>query len=77
YPTGFIDRQGTAATVQASANPNINAWRRVGAVQMGLVMASPDPSAAPQADQNAVLTSMGVTFTAPEDGRMRAVYQTT
>lgn len=77
YPTGFIDRQGTAETVEASANPAANAWRRVGAVQMGLVMASPDPSAAPQADQKAVLTSMGVTYTAPTDGRMRAVYQTT
>lgn len=43
---------------------------------MGLVMVSPDPSAAPQADQKAVLTSMGVTY-APTDGRMRAVYQTT
>ena len=77
YPTGFIDRQGTAETVQASTSPSGNGWRRVGAVQLGLVMASPDPSAAPQADQNASLISMGVTFTAPTDGRMRTVYQTT
>ncbi|WP_242015482.1 PilW family protein [Stenotrophomonas hibiscicola] len=77
YPTGFIDRQGTAETVQGSTNPAANGWRRVGAVQLGMVMSSPDPSAAPQADQNAALTSLGVTFTAPADGRMRAVYQTT
>ncbi|MNC17883.1 hypothetical protein D3C75_657740 [compost metagenome] len=53
------------------------AWRRVGVVQVGLLVSSPDPAAARQADSNASLVSMGVTYTAPTDGRMRAVYQTT
>ena len=76
-PTGYIDRQGTAADVEASITPAADAWRRVGAVQLGLVLESPDPSAAAQANADAALTAMGVTFTAPTDGRFRTVYQTT
>jgi len=76
-PSGFIDRQGTAADVEASLSPADAAWRRVGAVQLGLVLESPDPSAAAQANDAAALTALGVTFTAPKDGRFRTVYQTT
>ncbi len=77
-PSGYIDRQGTAAAVQGtlSADNATKSWRRVGVVQIGLLMASPDPSAVQQADTNASLVSMGVTYTTPTDGRMRAVYQT-
>lgn len=76
-PSGFIDRQGTAADVDASLSPADAAWRRVGAVQLGLVLESPDPSAAAQANTASALTALGVTFTAPKDGRFRTVYQTT
>ncbi|MET4614597.1 type IV pilus assembly protein PilW [Stenotrophomonas sp. 2619] len=76
-PSGYIDRQGTAKDVQGSLADPAAAWRRVGAVQLGMVISSPDPSAAQQATNAAALTTMGVTFTAPNDGRMRAVYQTT
>lgn len=76
-PTGFIDRQGTADDVQKSLTDTAQAWRRVGAVQLGLVMASPDPATAAQAKDSAALTALGVTFTAPSDGRMRSTYQTT
>lgn len=76
-PSGFIDRQGTATDIETSLTDPAAAWRRVGAVQLGLVMSSPDPAAARQADGQAALTSLGVTFTAPDDRRMRAVYQST
>jgi type IV pilus assembly protein PilW len=76
-PTGFIDRQGSAEQVQASMSDTTAAWRRVGAVQLGMVVSSPDRASARQADGAAALTTMGVTFTAPTDGRMRGVYQTT
>lgn len=77
-PTGFIDRQGTAKDVQASTTPSDLGWRRVGTVQIGLVVSSPDPAAAEQADaKTAPLSSLGVTITGPSDGRMRQVYQTT
>ena len=76
-PTGFIDRQGSAEQVQASMSDTTSAWRRVGAVQLGMVVSSPDRASARQADGAAALTTMGVTFTAPTDGRMRGVYQTT
>jgi len=76
-PTGYIDRQGTAKDVQESMSDPVAAWRRVGAVQLGMVVSSPDPSSAKQATGDAALTTMGVTFTAPSDGRLRAVYQST
>jgi type IV pilus assembly protein PilW len=76
-PTGFIDRQGTADDVEKSLTDTAQAWRRVGAVQLGLVMSSPDPAAATQAKDGAALTALGVTFAAPSDGRMRSTYQTT
>ncbi|HYQ24208.1 PilW family protein [Stenotrophomonas sp.] len=76
-PSGYIDRQGTAKTVQESLPADVQlAWRRVGAVQIGLLMSSPDPASARQSDGAAALIGMGVTYTPPTDGRMRAVYQT-
>lgn len=75
-PSGFIDRQLTAGQIDTGvAGANANGWRRVGAVQVGLLAASPDRSAARQA--NDALGALGVTYTAPNDARYRAVYQTT
>lgn len=77
-PSGYIDSQGTATDVEASLTDTAQGWRRVGAVQVGLVMSSSSPAAAKQAEGDAAaLSALGVTFTAPNDGRMRAVYQTT
>ncbi|MCW4471115.1 PilW family protein [Xanthomonas sp. H13-6] len=76
-PTGYIDRQGTAADVAASVAPAADGWRRVGTVQLGLVAASPDRAASLQASPDNKLNALGVTFTAPADGRFRSVYQTT
>ncbi len=76
-PSGYIDRQGTAKQVQESLSDTTAAWRRVGAVQLGMIVSSPDRASARQADGAAAMTTMGVTFTAPTDARMRAVYQTT
>lgn len=76
-PSGFIDRQGTAADIETSLTTPVAGWRQVGAVQLGLVMSSPDPAAARQAEEQAALTALGVTFTAPNDRRMRGVYQST
>ena len=77
-PTGYIDRQYTAAVIESNSPAAIeNAWRRVGAVQVGLVMASPDRAAAEQASADHKLNALGVTFAAPADRRFRSVYQST
>lgn len=77
-PTGYIDRQYTAAVIESNSPAAIeNAWRRVGAVQVGLVMASPDRAAAEQAAAAHKLNALGVTFAAPADKRYRSVYQST
>ena len=53
-------------------------WRRVGAVQVGLVARSVNPAAATQRDAGvAKLSALGVTFTSPNDGRFRTVYENT
>lgn len=77
-PTGYINRQQTAEAVEGSvADPN-EAWRRVGAVQVGLLTVSPERAGAPQPDAaNPPLNALGVDFTPPADGRYRTVYQST
>lgn len=76
-PTGFIDRHLTADAVEASLVEPRDAWRRVGAVQVGLLTSSPERAAAqaPQADDT--LRAVGVVYEVPEDGRFRSTYQTT
>jgi len=78
-PTGYIDKQEVAGDIEASWATPTDAWRRVGAVQLGLVMASPEIAAAPQADETSAsaLNALGVTFKPPADGHFRSVYQTT
>lgn len=75
-PTGFIDAQNTAAAVESSVTPAAEGWRRVGAVQLGFVAASPARAASLQATATLPM-SMGVKFQTPSDGRYRSVYQTT
>lgn len=77
-PTGYIDRQYTAGQIESAAPTAIaEAWRRVGAVQIGLVASSPERASAQQANDDHKLNSLGVTFAPPADGRFRSVYQTT
>ncbi|MEE7546043.1 pilus assembly protein PilW [Xanthomonas sp. Kuri4-1] len=74
-PTGYIDVYNTAATIGTVAD----AWRRVGSVQVGLLMRSPDRAAAevPSADNRPY--ALGVEFVPPatSDGKYRASYETT
>ena len=70
-PTGFIDSQSIALD-----NADPERWLRLGAVQIGLLAVS-DPATAPQAQDANRPVSLGVTFDAPEDTRLRSVYQST
>ncbi|NLC61398.1 MAG: prepilin-type N-terminal cleavage/methylation domain-containing protein [Gammaproteobacteria bacterium] len=76
-PTGFIDRQVVASSVPTGTFSLADSWRRVGAVQIGLVVVSPDRAGAPTAALGDELNAAGVSYTAPADGRYRASYQTT
>jgi len=69
-PTGFIASQGTATDV-GTTDPD---WRRVGQVQVGFLVASPNPSTSMQA---ATLDVLGKSVTPASDGRYRAVYENT
>ena len=70
-PTGFIDSQSVALD-----NADPERWLRLGAVQIGLLAVS-DPATAPQAEDANRPVSLGVTFDAPNDTRLRTVYQST
>ncbi|XMA03023.1 PilW family protein [[Pseudomonas] boreopolis] len=75
-PSGYIDDYGTAEDIGANADQ----WRRVGSVQVGLVMRSPEPAAAPQPTEEGLrVRALGVRFdpSANGDGRVRASYETT
>jgi type IV pilus assembly protein PilW len=70
-PTGYISEQGTASTVGAAAVD----WRRVGQVQVGLLVGSPDRASSVQA--GAAQTLFGVATAAAADGRYRSTYEMT
>ncbi|SEK68789.1 type IV pilus assembly protein PilW [Pseudoxanthomonas sp. GM95] len=84
-PTGYIDQVATAgltggtgidpSSSDAAAPAAAAAWKRVGAVQIGLLMVSPDRAAA--AAPAAMPVVQGTQVTVPADGRYRSVYQTT
>ena len=75
-PSGYIGTLGTASAINASWATPADAWRRVGSVQLGLVMVSPDRASSEQASASQ-LESLGVKFAPSSDGRYRTVYQTT
>lgn len=73
-PSGIIDSRYTADQLGVDAN----AWRRVGSVQIGLLLVSPNKSsAATPTAATAALVVQGVSFTSPADGNYRNVYQST
>ena len=82
-PVGNITSQNTAATLLAGAANDVqraNQWRRVGLVQVGLLMRSPQRAAAPDiTDASNHLRVLGTVFQPPatDDGRFRASYETT
>ena len=76
-PTGYIDRQLDAAGVEASVAAPADGWRRVGSVQLGLLAVSPERAVSVQAEDDNRLTALGVEYQTPDDGRYRAVYQST
>lgn len=69
---GNITMQNTAATLASTETE----WRRVGAVQIGLLTSSPSPAAA-TAPMTIPLSTLGVSFTAPKDGHYRTAYEST
>ncbi len=82
-PVGNITSQNTAAAIMAGTaddGARANEWRRVGLVQVGLLVRSPDRAAAPEiaADSNH-LRLLGTVFEPPttNDGRFRTTYETT
>ncbi|MDR0183211.1 PilW family protein [Lysobacter arvi] len=84
-PRGNIERIRTAAAVNTVANSNpsneqADEWRRVGAVQVGLLMRSADRSAAEQATTTPILLGVKMQRGAADtrsDGHYRSVYETT
>lgn len=73
-PSGYISTTGSAATIAAAAKP-ADLWRRVGAVQLGLLVRGTGERAASQ--QPASLKVLQVSMTPPADGQYRSVYETT
>ena len=69
--TGNTTQHDTANTLAATEAE----WRRVNLVQVGLLVRSPDPSAA--AAPAASPRALGTQFTLPADGRYRSSYEAT
>lgn len=78
-PTGRISVQRTAADVSTATDASaVAAWRRVGLVQLGILVRSPQPASAEQADAAvAQLGVLGVGFNPPatNDRRYRTSYE--
>lgn len=77
-PTGYIQNAGVASLIgDASANAAAREqWRLVGAIQVGLVVRSPNQAQA--LERTTPYSSLGLDVTAPAaDRRIRAVYENT
>ncbi|PPU88452.1 hypothetical protein XpopCFBP1817_17650 [Xanthomonas populi] len=74
-PSGYIDVQNTAAPLANDAAE----WRRVGSVQVGLLVRSPDSASAAVPEAANRPRVLGVQFVPPAtfDGKVRGVYETT
>lgn len=70
-----MDVQNTAASLGNTAAE----WRRVGSVQVGLLVRSPDSASAAVPEAANRPSVLGVQFAAPAapDGKVRGVYDTT
>ncbi len=83
-PVGNITSQHTASGVWAAAGGDsltqANAWRRVGLVQAGVLMSSPQRASAPAtagADSNIRVLGVQYTPATINDGRYRSSYEST
>ncbi|WP_369038517.1 PilW family protein [Stenotrophomonas maltophilia] len=77
-PAGNLTEQGTASQVSTDASASGAAqWLRVGQVQVGLLMRSPNPSSSVKASNGPA--ALGVTFQPGDsnDGRYRTSYEVT
>ncbi|MFT4247691.1 MAG: PilW family protein [Pseudomonas sp.] len=74
-PSGYIDVYNTADTIGTAADD----WRRVGSVQVGLLLRSPDQATAQVPNAASRLHVLGVEIVPPatHDGRYRGAYETT
>jgi len=81
-PRGSVERTRVASAVNTvpTNNPNnaqSDEWRRVGSVQIGLLMRSADRSAADQATNAPNVLGLTLNRPATNDGHYRSVYETT
>lgn len=78
-PSGNVGSSAVAnalAGATAPAGSYENSWRRVGLIQVGLVMRSSERAATePRATGLPPMSALGVTFTAPDDKYYRTVYE--
>ena len=78
-PTGNITIQRTASDVSTAADETaVAAWRRVGMVQLGILVRSPQPASAEQADTNVAqlgVLGVGINPPATNDRRFRSSYE--
>lgn len=74
-PSGYIDVYNTADTIGSVADD----WRRVGSVQVGLLLRSPDRATTQVPNAASRLHVLGVEIVPPatNDGRYRGAYETT
>jgi type IV pilus assembly protein PilW len=78
-PTGNVGSSATADALAGAVAPDgsyENAWRRVGLIQVGLVMRSGERAAVePRAAGLPPMSALGVAFNAPDDKYYRTVYE--
>lgn len=73
-PSGLITKTNTAATI---GGVDASRWRRVGAVQLGMMVRGGGVERAASSQAIAPHDVLEVAMTPPPDGRYRSVYQTT
>lgn len=77
-PLGNITTQKTASGVTTQTNAaGVGEWRRVGQVQVGLILRSPGAATVRQAEATSALGTLGMTYNAnaANDGRYRTTYE--
>lgn len=74
-PTGYVASQAVASKVQPSNDTT--PWRRVGLVQVAFLARSTERAGVPGAERSEPPRLLGVAVTPPDDGRYRAVYEST
>ncbi len=75
-PTGYISTSATANTIASGADP-LTGWRRVGVVQLGMLVRSTERTATAQAGSAHSVLGVTVDTGAANDQRYRDVYETT